>query len=432
MKYILHHLALGILFFLSSSAAAQQSSPTFNSGDLNVVFVQSFESNPDTNNLSITGFNHSLLFGQMLNALTTGQTIQGIYAFYPPSQSPKGTPPAPTTTDMTALESIEPYAVLNMLSVSPQAASLADLVATITTIIDKPTGVYVISLPASHINPAIFALTGQTPPSGSIPPGNGSQYSVVTFSNKTWSLNVYNDGISAPSTYPNLTLAPTANYSCLQAPTTIFIANPNNSNTFNTNQTVYFVRHVEAHPTSTFENGNYVCQGQWRAIGATQILKNPLMSGGINNIFTTNLTGKVESPAASSLFPYIRPALSVAPYAINNSQPLILAPFAWNDPDALATSLFTQSAQYASFNNATTLVSWEHGNIEAAIRYLIKTLYNDDASSKKVPTWSGSDYDTVWKLQTDGSGNLIFSNTCEGIASAVLPSACPAFPITGN
>jgi len=36
----------------------------------------------------------------------------------------------------------------------------------------------------------------------------------------------------------------------------------------NNNQTVYIVRHAEAHPDPMFdfENGNFVAAGQWRAL----------------------------------------------------------------------------------------------------------------------------------------------------------------------
>ena len=40
----------------------------------------------------------------------------------------------------------------------------------------------------------------------------------------------------------------------------------------NTNQTVYLIRHAEAHPTAAFENGNYVGKGQWRALALADAL----------------------------------------------------------------------------------------------------------------------------------------------------------------
>ncbi len=41
----------------------------------------------------------------------------------------------------------------------------------------------------------------------------------------------------------------------------------------NTNETVYWVRHAEAHPTSWWEEGNYVGAGQWRALDLPNALR---------------------------------------------------------------------------------------------------------------------------------------------------------------
>src|ERR1039458_3422812 len=41
----------------------------------------------------------------------------------------------------------------------------------------------------------------------------------------------------------------------------------------NTNETVYLVRHAEAHPTSWWEDGNYIAAGQWRALDLPYALR---------------------------------------------------------------------------------------------------------------------------------------------------------------
>ena len=63
----------------NTSTTTQASIPQLNQNAINFIFVQSFESNSTFNNLSIQGFNHSLLFGQLLNQITASQ-IAGIYA----------------------------------------------------------------------------------------------------------------------------------------------------------------------------------------------------------------------------------------------------------------------------------------------------------------------------------------------------------------
>lgn len=71
-------LASGIMTGCGSGGSKVDSAPVnsqakLSSDDLNFIFVQSFEPNAQGNNLSITGFNHSLQFGQLLNQITGGK-----------------------------------------------------------------------------------------------------------------------------------------------------------------------------------------------------------------------------------------------------------------------------------------------------------------------------------------------------------------------
>lgn len=415
------------LFLLLPLAALSQDMPPLNANAWNIVFVQSFEPSAKTNNLSVKGFNHALRFGQWLNTVTAGKSseVQGLYAF-----SPKSSP-----QDMTSLQSIEPYAVLNNLAVSQVQVNQGD----ITTynspayIVDgilsnQPRGHYVIAMPAAMINDTVANLLGPNVPNASIASGNVNQYLVLSLESGKLSAVVYDDGIKPDDHYPNLHLKQTANYSCPEQPVSFTVKKPKSSPfTLNSKQTVHFIRHVEAHPNASFENGNYVCQGQWRAVGANDILHH-LMGGDPKNILTSNPSNLIGCDGSCS---YIRPSLTISPYAIQRDQNLILAGFQWNDAPTLAASLFTRNTPYSSdaFDKSTTLVAWEHDHIQEAVEYLITTIYADPASAQKIPSWSYTDYDTVWKIQTDDKGDLTFSNTCEGIASESLPSTCPAFPV---
>lgn len=424
MKTLSRLVALKLAFVPFTAAADV---PPLNANAWNIVFVQSFEPNANTNNLSAKGLNHALLFGQMLSSVTAGKStdVRGIYSFSPTS-SPQ---------DMTTLQSVSPYAVLNNRAVTHKSVkaggiteygSAASLVNGILA--DQPRGVYVIAMPAAMINDTIAALAAANGPLDNVTPGDYNQYVVLTLVDGRMSTVVYDDNINPGEAYPELILKPTRNYSCPQRPVTFTLKKPKTSAfQFNTKQTVYFVRHVEAHPNSAFENGNFVCQGVWRAIGANDILRK-LMGGAPHNILTTNPVNLIACPGPCS---YIRPALTISPLAIQNDQSLMLAGFQWNDAPTLAASLFTRNTPYSSaaFDGALTLVAWEHEHIALAVQYLIAVLYDAPASLSRLPAWSFTDYDTVWKLETDARGDLTFSNTCEGIASDSLPSTCPAFPV---
>ena len=194
---------------------------------------------------------------------------------------------------------------------------------------------------------------------------------------------------------------------------------------FYVSQTVHLIRHVEAHPTNSFENGNYVCQGQWRALGANSRLKN-LMPRLPGYVFSSNPHNLIGCGDACS---YIRPALTAAPFAIQNGLPLTLATFKWDDPEDLARALFDRDSPYFphAASDANILVAWEHGNLQSAVKKVFKDVYQNPQAADLLPRWSFSDYDTVWILSTDEKGTLTFTNSCEHIPTASLPSTCPAF-----
>lgn len=418
---------LMVLLLGVASAAFAQQMPPLNANAWNLVFVQSFEASSKTNNLSAQGFNHALLFGQLLNTITAGKAgdVRQLYSFVSKS----------TPQDMTSLQSIEPYAVLNNRSVShvvvgsggvSDYGSSAYVISNLLS--NQPRGDYIIAMPAAMINSTIKSLGYQTASVTGLTPGNYNQYLVLSIENGKAAVNVYDDDLKPGTHYPKLHLRPSANYSCPESSVTFTVKKPKHSKyRFNTNQTVYFVRHVEAHPNNGFENGNFVCQGEWRAIGVNGILLKKV-GGKVDNIFTTNPEDLIGCTTRCS---YIRPSLTISPFAIQNGQPLKLAQFQWNDAPTLAASLFTKNTPYSSkaFNNSVTLVAWEHGNIEKAVHYLIGVIYDDPKAEKQIPAWSFTDYDTIWELKSDGKGDITFSNSCEGIDTNSLPSTCPAFPV---
>lgn len=398
--------------------------PVLNQNALNLIFVQSFESNPATNNLSVTGFNHSLLFGQLLNQITSSKVSQ-IYALIPSTNITNGYP------DMKPLQSIENFAVLNMESVIDSLTmNTTQTASTLNQIIQNNTsGNYVFALPANAINNLLSQLS-LSYSFNYTPLINVGQYIVISINNQNQlMINTYNDGITPSSTYPQLNLPTGAQ--CQESPVTINTAGvvtkiPTN---INKNETVYFVRHVEAHPNG-FEDGNYVCQGQWRAIGVPQILLSK-MGGVLPDYVYSSDPSELIASQNQQTYSYVRPSLSITPFAINYNVPLNLvesSQFQWYDYQSLAQFLFTSNSnENTNFNGKTILVSWEHGNINDAIDYLFGSIYNSSTLENQVPQWGFNDYDTIWKVQLDSQGNATFSNSCEGIPESALPLSCPSF-----
>ena len=404
---------LGLL--ISSVALADD--PPLNGNDWNFVLVPSFEQGRD-NNLSVAGLNASLRFGQTLTSLTAGKLpqVQQVYAL---TMSAPG-----QNANMAPLESIQPYALLNYQAVkvqrlNPGGPSVYNSPAYFVQqlLANQPRGIYVMAMPREMLAGVVEGLTGTKPQI------EDHRYYVVSGQAGALKLAAYADGVVRDAKYPDI-LLPRRSASCPQAPVTIRVRPPAGLVPY-TAQKVLMVRHVEAHPGGNFENGNYVCQGQWRALGANRILLEKL-GRRPDAVYTSDPADIIDCGEACS---YIRPSLTVAPFAIQHDLPLTLAPFQWEDASDLALALFDRNSPYLQrpASGQTLLVGWEHDHIVKAVQYLLANVYRDPAAAAKLPSWSYTDYDTVWELSTDRDGTLTFRNSCEGIATETLPSTCPAF-----
>lgn len=410
-----------------SSTTGASSIPELNQNALNFIFVQSFESNPNYNNLSVKGFNHSLLFGQLLTQMTA-YNLSGVFSLAPYSNIVNGYP------DMRTIQSIENYALLNGYGINDSLPNNPEIIADmIMNIIgNASTGVnvkgnYVIALPSDLINNILKVLNTNTSSQFSqlyftytpITSGNFNQYVVFSIANlANISVNTYNDNLVPSDNYPQLNIPTGAQ--CLESPVTIQSSGTPPAS-INTNETIYFVRHVEAHPANYFDNGNYICQGQWRAIGAPPVLLNKMGNTLPDVVYSSDPSEIYDYE--SFPFTYVRPALTINPFTVKYNMPMNLVESSeaeWSEPESIAKFFFTGG----KFNNKTILVAWEHGNIEETINYLINNIYN---LGKSVPNFAYDDYDTIWKVQINAQGQLIFSNDCEGIPTAQLPMSCPNF-----
>ncbi len=269
---------------------------------------------------------------------------------------------------------------------------------------------YNLSVPTNFISPNyVYAI--------SITPSGG-----VTFA-------AYNSNVSAPSTYPVLP-SPVGSASCNVNQTYFNLTNqslggsaPANANK---NETVYLMRHAEAHPGSPYwDDGNYVGPGQWRALALPSALQGKISPDVVYSIdpaqpYTVQNIG---------IFSYIRPSLTVLPYVIANNLPYnLVASFLLGNATDTGVAQATSNFFFAggTFSNKTVLLAWEHDHFPPLVTALFGTY--GVTLGNQTPSWPDTDYDTIWRVRLDGQGNVTVDNAlCEGIDSSSLPAAPPQF-----
>ena len=450
--------------------------------NLNLIFVVSEDSanttgdvNPATANLTSRGLQRSLLMAPFLQQnVLGGKNVTGIYALEPMTHMQEAT--RGSYADLVPLEIIEQFALLNQVTLSDgnqtftassypifasySADSLPVGVATpvfpcaacqgldfkdqqgdnealVGRIVSANVpGFYAFSAPWETVS-ALMANLNQfegynlTLPAGYA--GPNYVYAISIAPSGSASLVTFNSNLNPPGTYPVLPAPTLAGAACPTADSVpayfslhVTGANGTIPTGINKNETVYMIRHAEAHPTNWFEDGNYVAAGEWRALDLPNALR-----GKLNPIPTQiySIDPSVGFPASPSNpnLSYVRPSLTAEPYAIANNLPYNLAAsvavFSQNAPvlSTLASAYFFTGG---TFSNQTLLVAWEHQHIPPTINALLTT-YN---SAQTAPDWPDGDYDTVWTVTLDSVGNLTVNNAlCEGIDSGKLPINAPQF-----
>lgn len=192
----------------------------------------------------------------------------------------------------------------------------------------------------------------------------------------------------------------------------------------NTNETVYFIRHAEAHPTSYWDDSNYVGAGQWRALGLANALRGKIQPTQVVSYDPSiGVPLGISDVSASS----VGVPLTVEPYAIANNLPYTLAasvPVLAQNPPQPATYTSNYFFTGQTFSNKTILVVWDHEHLPTIVSALLASYQ----SSLTAPSWPDEDYDTIWTATIDAHGNLTVDNSlCEGIDSASLPATPPQF-----
>jgi len=204
------------------------------------------------------------------------------------------------------------------------------------------------------------------------------------------------------------------------------------------NQTVYMVRHAEAHPVPSFENGNFVAPGQWRALGLADALRGKISPDLVMSIDPAQVTPGVPSLTSPIRYAYVRTNMTVLPYAIANSLPYFLVTGVslmevnFADLQASASVIQLNDALFTggTYSGKKVLLAWEHDHLAPTLNELLARYFpKGGAPLLSSDIWPGTDYDTVWTFTLDAQGNLTADNTvCEGIDSAALQAKFLAAP----
>lgn len=477
-------LSLTLLAGCSDSSSNNSTAP-LSANNVNLIFVSSpdlayqaaGDVDPNTANLTSQGLQRSLRMAPYLKQqVLGGNNVTAIYALSPMTHLQT----ANNYPDMTAIGYIQQFALLNQITlpvsatstytansypvnVSYAQGSVPNGVAVPAQncpnctgldfnntnnnndalaygIIDsKVPGYYVFSAPWETISALLTGINTHYGYNLNIPTsymGPNHVYAISIPASGSVSLVTYSSNLNPPATYPVLP-APVQSAACTNSQQPYFstlriggvdgVTVPAN---INKNQRVYIIRHADAHPDTGyhFENGNFVGAGQWRSLA---------LSNALNGKISPNMVYSID-PAqwfhtiGTSNYSYVRPSLTVLPYAIANKLPFYLASSfsltagAGNDPVvAQNTSDFFFTG--GNLSNQTILLAWESQHIKPLINALLSS-YGGNNLPLLPTNWPSPDYDTIWTVKLDAQGNLTVDNElCEGIDSSALPGLAPQF-----
>ena len=452
--------------------------------NVNLIFVASEDLsynavgdvNPNTANLTNIGLQRALLMGTFLKERVVGnEPLVGIYALEPMTHLQT----ANQYPDIVALETVEQFAMLNQFTIAQQGyptttansypifASYAansvpagvasppfpctvcqgldftdeneDNEALITSILaTKAPGNYVFSAPWETVSALMASANRIGNYRVSVPEhyaGPNVVYVISVTPSGLAALLTYNGQLHPAPSYPVLPPLAGVSQACPAATINIQVTDGVGGATvpagINTNETAYMIRHAEAHPSASWDDGNYIGAGQWRALYLPQALSGKISPSAVYSIDPANDVPEAIDDAVPSS--YVRPTLTAEPYAIANNLPFFLAAsvpvFQSNqNPPNLATA----AAGYFFFSNQggpglsgkTTLIAWEHDHIPPTVEALI----HDYGVTPPTLSWSDGDYDSIWTIRLDAHGNLSVDNAlCEGVNSSLLPATPPQF-----
>jgi len=451
--------------------------------NINLIFVvsedlayqASGDVNPSTANLTNQGLQRSLLMAPFLQQQVLGtKNATGIYVLQPMSHLQT----ANNYPDIVAPETVQQFALLNQITLStassgysnPYTANSYPINASyasgfLPSGVAMPTqfcascqgfdfndqgganealvrgmiqanvpGFYVFSAPWETTSSLLANINNLESYNLTLPTSyQGPNYIYVISITPSGSARLanFNSNVNPASTYPALPQMPASTACTSQMPFSITVTGGSGGAVIpagsNINETFYMIRHADAHPQGSWDDGNYVGAGQWRALDLPNALKGKISPNQVYSIDPAQPITGTQSASGYSTWSYVRPALTVEPYAIANNLPYNLAAnfgiFASNGPQ-LASEFFFNGGK---FSHQSILLAWEHNNIPLTVDALLSS-YFPLGGAPTAPVWPSNDYDTIWTVALDGSGNLTVNNSmCEGIQSTALPSAAPQF-----
>jgi hypothetical protein len=177
-----------------------------------------------------------------------------------------------------------------------------------------------------------------------------------------------------------------------------------------TTETLVIFRHGEK-PLQGL--GQLTCQGFNRSLALPPVLATKF--GSPDYLFAPNPGEKVDDQGGK--FSYVRPLATIEPTAIGLGKS-VDAQIGFTQIAELQVKLL--EPKYAS---AKVFIAWEHGYAEKFAKKLLKDFGGDPG---QVPSWSNSDYDTIYVIQltqTGGKTSITFSLDHEGLNG--LSTQCP-------
>jgi hypothetical protein len=464
-------LMLGLILLAGCGGASNSVSPApAASSNINLIFVVSpdieFQAQGDvsdtTGNLTVQGLQRSLLMAPFLKEQVLGNNnVTSIYALEPMSHLQT----ASQFPDMSAIETIQQFAMLNKdtLQFNPDQSTsytansfhINMSYATGQTIggvaptlfncdscqgidyddqgNDNDTllsnlvkyavpGYYVFSAPWDTTLNMMAALNQAKGYKLTLPssyPGPNNIYAITVTPAGAASLVTYDSNVTPKTTYPVLTPEPSVSTPC-QATLFNYSVSPAKPPVTNTNETLYLIRHAEAHPISSWENGNYVAQGQWRALALPKALQGKIAPDQVYSIDPSQ-----AAPSGYFEWSYVRPSITAQPYAIANNLPYhLVSSFQLNDVTTVTENTIDYFFNDPQFSNHKILLAWEHLHFPPLVNKLLAKY----GSSQTAPAWATGDYDSIWTIKIDSAGNMTVDNSlCEGIDSTTLPIVAPQF-----
>ena len=482
-------LALTLLAGCGGSSSSPQASlpadpPPLSAGNLNLIFVASEDLayqasgdiNPTTANLTNQGLQRSLLTATFLQQKVLGmQNVTQIYALEPMTHLQT----ANNYPDMVGLETIQQFAMLNQVTLSsdqyggtplaahsfPLNASYANVpmpVGVVTPssyctnctgldfrdqdgdndvllsqIMKKaPPGFYVFSAPWETVSALLASLNQSQGYDLTLPASYSSPnfvYAISITPSGSASLLTYDSHITPPATYPVLS-PPLASAACTaQTPFSVTVTGGQGNAVIpagaNVNETLYIIRHADAHPTAYWDDNNYVGAGQWRALDLPYALAGKVVN--VQQVYSNDPAqfgpGSV-SATGEATWSSVAPPMTAAPYAIASGVPYnLVTGFELSDSqvNSKTSTFFFNGGQ---FSNQNVLLAWSFQFIQPTITALLTSYNATPQQIAQVSAWPPNDYDTIWTVQLDAVGNVTVSNgTCEGIVSPPVTAPPPQF-----